>query len=277
MPPVALVREPSASLADCEVSYIPRVRIDLDRARAQHAGYRSALRAAGAEVQVLPALDHLPDAAFVEDTAVVVDEMAVLSTPGTASRTPEPEQAAPALAALRPLSRLGAPGATLEGGDVLRVERTLYVGRSRRTNDAGIGALASLLEPLGYRVRPLDVEGCLHLKSACTYAGEGTVVLNPAWVDAEPFARDGLDVLTVAPGEPWAANTLRLGESLLVAAGNRVTRNRLRGAGFRPVEVEIGEFQKAEAGLTCLSLLVERQAAMGTTEATRFGPWPGSG
>jgi dimethylargininase len=263
LPLVAIVREPSASLAECELSYLHRTSIDLDRARAQHAGYCAALRAAGAEVLVLPALDDLPDAAFVEDTAVVVDEVAVLGALGVASRAAEPEMAAPALAAFRPVTRIDVPGATLEGGDVLRVDRTLYVGRSGRTNDAGSRALASLLEPLGYRVRALRVQECLHLKTACTYAGEGVMVLNPAWVDAAAFRRDGLEVLPVAPAEPWAANTLRLGGKLLVPAGNRVTSERLRGAGLRPVEVDIGEFQKAEAGLTCLSLLIDRRPTAG--------------
>lgn len=268
---VALVREPSTSLADCELTWIDRTPIDLRRARAQHAAYRAALGAAGAVVRVLPALDRLPDAAFVEDTALVLDEVAVLGALGTPSRASEPEQVAPMLETLRPLWRLDVTGATLEGGDVLRVDRTLYVGRSGRTNEAGVEALASRLEPLGYRIRALPVQGCLHLKTACTLAGDGIVVLNPAWVDPTAFTRDGLEAVPIASAEPWAANTLRVGGTLLIAAGNPVTRDRLRGAGLRPEEVDIGEFRKAEAGLTCLSLVID--GGLGPSP----GAWPDSG
>lgn len=271
MSPVALVREPSASLADCELTWIDRAAIDLRRARAQHAAYRAALGAAGADVRVLPALDHLPDAAFLEDTAVVLDEVAVLGVPAAPSRAAEPRQVAAVLAALRPVCPLDAAGATLEGGDVLRVDRTLYVGRSSRTNDAGVQALAARVEPWGYRVRALPVHGCLHLKTACTLAGDGIVVLNPAWVDAAAFERDGLAVVPVAPAEPWAGNTLRIGDTLLVAAGSPATRARLRDAGLRPEELDIGEFQKAEAGLTCLSLVFEAGVAPPRSA------WPDSG
>jgi dimethylargininase len=253
---VALTREPSASMADCELSHIDRRPIDISVARRQHAAYREALREAGADVVVLPALDALPDAAFVEDTAVVLDEIAVVGALGVESRAAETEAIVSELERHRPVRRLTSPGATLEGGDVLRIGRTLYVGRSARTNDVGIESLRGLAEPLGYLVRAVPVEGCLHLKTACTWAGDGSVLLNPAWVDGGVFERDGLRVLAVDPSEPWAANVLLLGQALVVPAGNPATAGRLTRAGLQPVEVAIGEFQKAEAGLTCLSLLV---------------------
>lgn len=256
MPLFALVREPSASLTQCELSYVHRSPIDLEAARAQHAGYCAALRAAGAEVRVLPALDHLPDATFVEDAAVVVDEVAVLGAPGAASRVPEVEAIAGALEGYRRVRRLDQAGATLEGGDVLRIGRTVYIGRSGRTNEAGIEAFRSILEPLGYRPRVVPVQGCLHLKTACSSAGDGIVVLNPSWVRRGLFEQDGLAVVSVASSEAWAANVLRVADTLLMPAGNRATARRLRAAGLHPSEVEIGEFQKAEAGLTCLSLLI---------------------
>ena len=257
---VALVRELSASLAECELSYVHRTPIDLSRARAQHAGYCAALRAAGAEVRVLPALDHLPDAAFVEDTAVVVDEVAVLGALGAESRTAEAEAIADSLEEYRPVQRLGRPGATLEGGDVLRIGRAVYVGQSGRTNGSGIQALRRVLEPLGYRISVVPVGGCLHLKTGCSSAGEGIVVANPSWVSVRPFEEDGLAVVPVASSEPWAANVLRVADTLLVPAGNRVTLRRLRAGGLDPVEIEIGELQKAEAGLTCLSLMIPPRA-----------------
>jgi dimethylargininase len=256
VPLVALVREPSASLAECELSYVDRTPIDLNRTRAQHAAYCAALHAAGAEVRVLPALDHLPDAAFVEDTAVVVDEVAILGGLGVGSRAAEADAIVGTLEAYRPVRRLDRPDATLEGGDVLRIGRTVYVGRSRRTNQAGVEALRRVLDPLGYRVRVMAVEGCLHLKTGCSSAGDGIVVVNPSWVSARLLEEDGLTVVPVASSEPWAANVLRVAGTLLMPAGNAATSQRLRAAGLDPVEIEIGEFQKAEAGLTCLSLLV---------------------
>ena len=259
-PLVALVREPSATLAECALSYLQRTPIDLLRARAQHAGYCAALRAAGAEVRVLPALDHLADAVFVEDTAVVVDELAVLGAPGEPARAPEADAIEPAIRIHRLVRRLSLPGATLEGGDVLRAGRTLFVGRSGRTNDAGIEGLRHLLEPLGYRVIAVPIEGCLHLKTACSAAAETLIVFNPAWVDGRVFEREGLDTLPVASAEPWAANVLHVGARLLVAREHPATLRRLRAAGLDPVELDISEFQKAEAGLTCLSLLVTHEA-----------------
>ena len=255
--PVAITREPSASLAECELSFVHRQPIDLAYARAEHAGYCAALRGAGLEVVVLPALDALPDAVFVEDTAVVVDELAVLATPGVPSRAAESEEIVSTLAVYRSVHRLATPGGTLEGGDVLRLGRTLYVGRSTRTNDVAIGDLRALLEPRGYRIRAVPVHGCLHLKTGCTYLGNDTVLLNPAWMDASIFESDGLRVAAVDPGEPWAGNTLLAGETLLVPAGNPATLRTLRGLGLQPVQVGIHEFQKAEAGLSCLSIVIE--------------------
>jgi dimethylargininase len=242
-------------MADCELSYLDRTPIDLYKTRAQHAAYRAALHAAGAEVRMLPALDHLPDAAFVEDTAVVVDEVAILGVLGVGSRAAEAAAIVAVLEAYRPIQRLDRADATLEGGDVLRIGRTVYVGRSGRTNEAGVEAVRRVLEPLGYRVRVVAVEGCLHLKTGCSFAGDGIVVVNPSWVSGRLFEDDGLTVIPVVPSEPWAANVLQIADTLLIPAGNTATARRLRAAGLRPVEIDIGEFQKAEAGLTCLSLV----------------------
>jgi dimethylargininase len=172
------------------------------------------------------------------------------------SRAAEVESIAATLGNHRTVLHLGGLGATLEGGDVLRIGRTLYVGRSRRTNDPAIQALRRHLEPLDYRIEPVAVEACLHLKTGCSYAGGSVVVVNPQWVEPRVFEREGLAVVAVAPSEPWAANVLRVGDALFVSTGHRHTEARLRQAGLDPVEIEIGEFQKAEAGLTCLSLLI---------------------
>lgn len=251
--PLAVTRCPAPSLSDCELTYLAREPIVFERALAQHAAYVAALRAAGAEVLTLPAEPAFPDSVFVEDGAVVLDELAILTRPGVASRAAEPEQLAPHLAPYRPVVRVAPPG-TLEGGDVLRVGRRLFVGLSPRTDAAGIEALRALAEPHGYTVAPVRVRGCLHLKTAVTALDDETLLANPDWVDLAPL--EEFDVVTVAPDEPWAANVLRLGRTLLANAAFPRTLECLARRGHAPVPVEIGEFGKAEAGLTCLSLLL---------------------
>lgn len=251
---VAIVRPPSDALARCELTHLAREPIDVGRAREQHAGYTALLRELGAAVLVLPAQPDLPDAVFVEDVAVVLDELAVMTRPGAPSREPEVAAVAAALAGFRALAWL-APPATLDGGDVLRVDRTLYVGRSSRTNAAGIEQLAGHLAPFGYTVRAAPIGPALHLKSACTYLGRGVLLANPAWIDPTPFA--GLDILPVDPAEPRAANTLRVGETVVMADGFPQTRARIEERGFTVRVVPLSELQKAEAGGSCMSLVFQ--------------------
>jgi dimethylargininase len=249
---LALTRCPAPTLTECELTYLEREPIAFERALAQHGAYVAALRAAGAEVRVLPAEDAFPDSVFVEDAAVVLDEVAILTRPGVASRLEEPELLAPHLAAHRPLARIAAP-ATLEGGDVLRVGGRLLAGLSPRTNAAGVEALRALTKPLGYAVTAVPVRGCLHLKTGVTALDDETLLANPDWLDLEPLA--GFDVVSVAPEEPWAANVLRLKGTLLVNSAYPRTLERLARRGLALVPVDISEFAKAEAGLTCLSLI----------------------
>lgn len=255
--PLALTRSPAASLAECELTYIDREPIDVTLARRQHAAYCAALRQAGAEVITLPALDDMPDSVFIEDAAVVFDEVAVLAAPGAASRQGETAALAPEVARHRPLARLEAP-ATLEGGDVLRVGRTVYVGRSARTNELGIAALAALIEPHGYRVVAVPVSGCLHLKTACTALDDHTLLANAAWADLSAFA--GWRVVPVAAGEPFAANVLPVGDVCLMSAAAPETIRVVQTLGFGVCPVDISQFARAEGGLTCLSLIL-RQAS----------------
>jgi dimethylargininase len=248
----AIVRPPSDALRDCALTHLARDSIDIAIAQAQHAGYVAALESAGVRVLVLPSEPDLPDAVFVEDVAVVVDELAVMTIPGAPSRRPEVAGVAAALGRFRDLAWLEPP-ATLDGGDVLRVDRTFYVGRSSRTNAAGIGQLAEHLAPLHYSVRSVEVSGCLHLKSGCTYLGDGVLLANRVWVDPTPFA--GLDVLDVDPTEPRAANTFRAGDTLMMADNFPRTRARIEQRGFAVRTVALFELQKAEAGGSCMSLL----------------------
>jgi dimethylargininase len=249
----AITRSPSASLQECELTFLERTPIDFDRACAQHAAYRDALAVAGAQVVLLPALDHLSDAVFVEDTAIVLESMAILSPMGAASRRPESAAMGEVLARYRPVHRLTAP-ATLDGGDVMRVGRTLYVGQTARTNAAAIEQLRALIGPAGYRVVGVSVTGCLHLKSAVTALGDDRVLVNPDWVAPETFT--GVTVLTVDPDEPFGANALPVGGVTIVPASAPRTGQRLARAGLVPVAVDVSEFEKAEAAVTCLSILV---------------------
>jgi dimethylargininase len=249
---VALTREPAATLGECELTYLERQPVDVARAAAQHRAYRDALAECGARVVALPALDALPDSVFVEDTAVVLDELAILTSPGVQSRRAEVPAIEPEIARLRPVERVRPP-ATLEGGDVLRVGRTIYVGLSPRTNREGVAALNELAAPHGYAVKLVPLRGCLHLKTACTSLDDETILANTDWVDAAEFR--GCEVVAVPRDEPQAANTLRVGETVCVGASCPQTAELIarRGLGVRMIDVS--EFAKAEAGLTCMSLI----------------------
>jgi dimethylargininase len=248
----AIVRKPSAALSRCELTYLARAPIDLARANGQHEAYVTALRTQGIDVLILPPEPELPDAVFVEDTAVVVEECAVVTRPGAESRRAEVDTVAAALERFRPLVRLSAP-ATLDGGDVLRVGRSFFVGRTARTNDDGIRQLRDALVPHGYEVQAVVPDGCLHLKSAVTYVGLETVLINPQWVDVGLFSR--WQCVPVAAEEPSGANALLAGDVVHVAASAPVTRRKLDALGFTTASLDTSEFEKAEAALTCLSLI----------------------
>jgi dimethylargininase len=252
---VAVLRGVSPSIGRCELTYLERKPIDLERAVVQHAAYAALLRDLGLEVVEIPTDPALPDCCFVEDVAVVLDDLAVLTRPGAASRRGEIPAVGEALARFRPLARVEAP-ATLEGGDVLAVGRTLYVGRSPRTNAAGIEGLRSLAEPLGYRVVAVPVTGCLHLKTAVTALDDGHLLTNSSWIDPAPLR--GLEIVEVAPEEPGAANVLRVGDGLVVHPGFPRTLERIVARGYDVHLLDVSEFLKAEAALTCKSLLFLR-------------------
>jgi dimethylargininase len=251
---VALTRRVGASFAECVLTYVDRAPIDLERAMVQHEEYERALESLGAQVQSLASADQLPDSVFVEDCAVVLDEVAVLTPMGTPSRVPETELLLPVLEAMRPVRRVEAP-AKLEGGDVLCVDRTLFVGLSTRTDVGGGAALAAIAEEHGYQVCHVPVVGCLHLKTAVGHLGDRTLLMNPAWVDARLFA--GYRLLPVDATEPWAANVLRVENTILASSAYPRTIRRLEIEGFPVCVVDIAEFHKAEAGLTCMSLILQ--------------------
>lgn len=210
------------------------------------------MRACGARVVTLPPVDELPDSVFVEDTAIVLDEVAVLTRPGVESRRGEVALMEAEVARLRPVVKVEAP-ATLEGGDVMRVGRTLYVGLSPRTNAEGAEALRRFAAPHGYEVVTVELRGCLHLKTGCSALDDATVLVNPEWVD--PRAFEGHEVVNVDPTEPWAANVVRVGDSVCVSAAFPHTAALLSTRGYDVHAVEVSEFAKAEGGMTCMGLL----------------------
>jgi dimethylargininase len=250
----ALTRQVSPNFAECELTFLDRQPIDLAKAIAQHRAYERCLSSLGVNVISLAADPQFPDAVFVEDPALVLDEVAIITRPGAESRRGETVRIGEALSQFRDLRHIQEPG-TLEGGDVIRVGKTLFVGLSRRTNREGIAQLAELLEPFHYRVVPVEVHGCLHLKSGACWAGNDVILTNRRWVDTNQF-RD-FKMIDVADDEPSAADVLPIGDKLLMPASFPRTSEILESAGFRVLPIDVSELQKAEAGVTCMSLVFE--------------------
>ncbi|MCU1328132.1 MAG: dimethylargininase [Bryobacterales bacterium] len=250
----AITRGVSPLLAQCELTWLDREPIDVGLAVAQHDAYERALAEAGARVVALPALEGYPDCVFVEDPALVLDEIAVITTMGAASRRGERDSLAEALAPFRPVMRMNGPG-KLEGGDVMRIGRALFVGLSHRTDADGIAELSALSVPYSYEVIAVPLVNCLHLKSACTFLGDGTVLINPEWVDAGAIGE--YRFLAVHPTEAGAANALRVGSTVLMPSAYPRTAASLREHGFAVRELNLSELLKAESGVTCSSLVFE--------------------
>ena len=255
---IAITRDVSPTLAGCELSYLPRTAIDIDIAGAQHRAYQDALSALGCRVIALPSETDLPDSVFVEDVAIVLDEIAILTRPGAESRRAESPSIAAALTPYRPLRAIEAPG-TLDGGDVLRIGRTLYVGQSRRSNASGIAQLRDLSAGFGYTVRAVPIAGCLHLKSAVTQLADDTLLLQPEWIDRAAFRE--FRIIEIDPDEPHAANALRVGEGVIFPSCFPRTQQRMEKAGINAICVDVSELQKAEGAVTCCSLVFRESVA----------------
>jgi len=252
----AITRAVSPAMVHCELSFIDRRSVDLAIAQDQHHSYEMLLEKLGARVLSLPAEPALPDSMFVEDPAIVLDELAVILPLGTESRRPEATSLAKALSSFRKLAYVTLPG-TLEGGDVLRIGRKLFVGLSRRSNTEGLRQLTAILAPHNYEVIAVPVTGCLHLKSAVTHISGNTLLANRAWFDAVPFAV--YDWIDVDPAEPHAANALAFGGTIIFPASFPHTRERIESRGIHVTAIDISELQKAESGLTCSSLIFHAQ------------------
>lgn len=250
---LAIVRQVSARFAECELTHIQREPIDLLKARAQHAEYVRALKSLGCHVVELPAEDDLPDSVFVEDAAFILPEAAVITRPGADSRKPETVSIADALRPHRDLLFVREP-ATVDGGDVLVLDRNIYVGLSSRTNAEAVQQLQSMLAKFGYQVHGLRVGDFLHLKSAITRLDSDTLLVNPAWVD--PAAFDGFQVVEVAPSEPMAANILVVNGAGVYPDAFPQTQARIQAHGTRLLTLDVSEIAKAEGAVTCCSLIL---------------------
>jgi dimethylargininase len=251
---VALTRRVSLRIAECELTFINRQAIDYPRAVQQHSQYQQLLRNLGAQVIELPSDDQCPDCSFLEDTALVLDEIAIITRPGSEPRRREVDGVAPTVMKYRNVVRIDSPG-TLEAGDVLRMGRNLLVGVSTRTNRDGIAMLRRAVKAYGYELLAIPMKGALHLKSVCTALDDHTLLVDPRHIDPAEFSEYKL--IEVPAGESMAANALRINGAVCIHAGFHQTVDLLRTKGFDIRTVDISEFLKAEAGLTCMSIILQ--------------------
>lgn len=250
---IAITRKISPRFNECEVTHIERTPIDLDVARAQHEEYVNALASLGCQVIELPEEPDLPDSVFVEDTAFILPEAAVITRPGADSRKPETESIIRALSPHRPLVRVTEPG-TVDGGDVLVLGKNIYIGISTRSNDSAVRQLQELLAKYGYTVTAVEMHDCLHLKTALTKVDDKTLLINPNWVDTSHFK--GFDWIEVDPSEPFAANCLPVGDGIIFPTAFPKTRQKLEQKGYKIQAVNVAELAKAEGAVTCCSLVL---------------------
>jgi dimethylargininase len=251
---IAITREVSPRFDSCEITHIDRSSIDLKIAQTQHQKYVQALKELGCEVIELPAEVDLPDSVFVEDTAFILPEVAIITWPGADSRKPETESILQALAPLVKLVRVREP-ATLDGGDVLVLGKRIYVGLSTRSNQAAMGQLNEMLSEYGYSATGVALHDCLHLKSAVTRVDDRTLLINKNWVVSSYF--ENFDLIEVDPSEPYAANCLPIGDSIIFPTAFPKTSAKLEAKGYKIFPVDVSELAKAEGAVTCCSLIIK--------------------
>ncbi|MBT8108214.1 MAG: dimethylargininase [Gammaproteobacteria bacterium] len=249
----AITRDVSPAIGGCELTFVPRTGIDAQRAAQQHRQYQAVLASLGCDVVAMPAAPELADSVFIEDTAIVLDELAVMCLPGAASRRPEVDGVREVLRRYRETRSIELPG-TLDGGDLLRVGKTINAGLSTRSNRNGIEQLRSIVADYGYTVVTVETTRCLHLKSAVTEVAPGVLLINPDWVDATIFG--SFEQVEIDPREPHAANALRVDDSVVYPASFPRTMERLEKRGVAIAPVDVSELQKAEGAVTCCSLIL---------------------
>jgi len=242
---------PSPALQDCELTFVESEPISYEKAVKEHNNYCKMLEECGARIVTLDDNISLPDSVFVEDPIIVFDELAVLTSMGVKSRRKESAALEMFFRQYRDVKQISLP-AKIEGGDVLKIGKRIYVGESPRTNNLGFQALCNILEPLGYEVTAVSVRGCLHLKTGCTALDEKNILINPDWVDETPF-RD-YKLIKTLPSEPFGANVLPLHNTICMNAAFPKTIELVKALGYKVVSTDITQFTKAEAGLTCMSV-----------------------
>jgi dimethylargininase len=250
---IAITREVSPAIGRCELTHLDRQAIDFTLATLQHEKYEAALQSLGCTIKRLPALPENPDSVFVEDTAVVLPDIAIITRPGAESRRNETASVTELLSQLREIRTVTSPG-TIDGGDVIVIGTTIYAGESTRTNSEGIRQLAEFASPFGFDVSPVRVSGCLHLKSAATAVGDDTILFNPEWVNRDYFT--SWETIAIDISEPFGANAVSFGRDLIYPTGFDRTAEKLENAGFSLRRVDVGELQKAEGAVTCCSILL---------------------
>ena len=241
--PIAITRQISPRFNECEITHIERTPIDLEIASAQHEEYVRALKSLGCELMELPAEPDLPDSVFVEDAAFILPEVAIITRPGADSRKPETESIARVVSPYRKLVHLKEP-ATLDGGDVLVLGKKIFIGLSTRSNQEAIDQLNALLAEYGYSVTGVHLHDCLHLKTAVSRVDDQTLLINKNWLDLHHF--ENYRLIEVDPDEPFAANCLPVGESIIYPTTFPKTCARLEEAGYTVVKVDVSELAKAE-------------------------------
>jgi len=250
---IAVTRELSAGIGNCELTFLPRSVIDFARAQQQHLDYQSALSSLGCDIVVVPAPPGLADSVFIEDTALVLDDVAVMLRPGVASRQPEVAGVAEILRQYRPLKTIEPPG-TVDGGDLLRVGNTIFAGLSTRSNQSGIQQLRDIVSDFGMTVETVETSKCLHLKSAVSEVAPGTLLINTDWISSSAFK--DFELIPVDKEETHAANALRIGKNLVYPSSFPRTMDALVNRGIDVTPVDLTELQKAEGAVTCCSLIL---------------------
>jgi len=251
---LAITRDVSPRFNECELTHIDRTPIDVKIAQSQHHGYVQALKELGYAVLELPAEMDLPDSVFVEDTAVILPDVALITKPGADSRKPETESVAQALRPYRKLVFIDLPG-SIDGGDVLVLGKKIFVGLSTRSNQAAVDQMNEKLGKYGYHTQGVEMHDCLHLKTAVTRVDDKTLLINRKWVDVENF--EGYDLIDVDESEPFGANCLPVGDAIIFAVAFPKTRIKLEARGYKIKSVVVDELAKAEGAVTCCSLIVE--------------------
>ena len=250
----AITRKVSPAIEKCELTHLAREPISFEVADQQHRAYVACLKSIGCDVVSLEAEAALPDSVFVEDAALVLDEVAVITRPGAVSRQAEVNTIRVALQPYRELIEIEAP-ATLDGGDIVRIDKTIYVGLSTRSNQAAVEQLGERLKDYRYTVKGIEVKDCLHLKSAVSIVAKDTLLLNPAWIDASLFP--DMTIIETDPSEDFAANAVLIGDDIVYPEEFPKTAAKLRAHGLTLHTVLATELAKAEGAVTCCSLIIK--------------------